>query len=177
MFNVDDLVIYGTNGVCRVTGITSFDINDNGGSQSYYVLKPLYQECVISTPVNNTRVFMRPIISKEYAEKVINMIPTMHVEIYHSHILRELIDHYEVAVRSNDCKKLIEITMSIYAKRQAAIQQGRKLGAIDEKFMKRAEDLLFGELGAALGIHKDDVPAYISAKLEGKIGEDMKRPE
>lgn len=177
MYSVDDLIIYGATGVCRVTDITSHNLNDSCGDQYHYVLKPLYQDCVISTPVNNTKVFMRPIISKEDAEQIINMIPTMHVEVYHSRVLRELIDHYEQSMKTNDCKTLVELTMSIYAKKQEAVEQGRKLGTVDEKFMKRAEDLLFGELGAALGIPRDDVPAYISTRLEGKAGKDINTPE
>jgi CarD family transcriptional regulator len=51
--------------------------------------------------------------------------------------------------------------MSIYAKKQ-----GGKFGAIDKKFMKQAENLLFGEFAAVLGIKPTDVPAYIESKIE-----------
>lgn len=37
--------------------------------------------------------------------------------------------------------------------------------------MKRAEELLFGELAAALGIPREEVPRYIEARLE-RPGED-----
>ena len=35
----------------------------------------------------------------------------------------------------------------------------------NEKFMKKAEDLLFGELAVALGIKKEEVPVYIGTRL------------
>lgn len=50
-------------------------------------------------------------------------------------------------------------------KKQAAEKQNRKLGAIDEKYMKRAEDLLFGELAAALGVDRDQVNEYVVEKI------------
>ena len=36
---------------------------------------------------------------------------------------------------------------------------------VDERFMKQAEQLLFGELAAALGITPEQVPGYIAAEV------------
>ena len=41
----------------------------------------------------------------------------------------------------------------------------KKLGAIDERFMKEGEALLFGELAAALDILPNEVPQYIQKRL------------
>ena len=37
---------------------------------------------------------------------------------------------------------------------------------MDERYLKQAEELLFGELAAALDIPKEEVREYIGAKLE-----------
>ena len=58
--------------------------------------------------------------------------------------------------------------MSLRAKKQGLEQQKRKFGAVDERFMKRAEELLFGELAAALDIPKDRVPEYIADRVSEK---------
>jgi len=39
---------------------------------------------------------------------------------------------------------------------------------VDERFMKRAEELLFGELAAALDIPPESVPGYIEARLKSE---------
>jgi CarD family transcriptional regulator len=56
--------------------------------------------------------------------------------------------------------------MSLYDKRREVANEKKKFGAVNERFMKRAEDLLFGELGAALGIPRDEVPDYISSRID-----------
>lgn len=168
MFKVGDLILYGSTGVCRITDITARDLSCEDEDQLFYTLIPLYQNVTISTPVNNTRIFMRPIISKDEAERLIAMIPTIRAEAYHSQILQELTEHYEKSLKTYDCTELIELTMSIYAKKQYVEHQKRKFGAVDERFMKRAEGLLFGELAAALDIPKESVPDYIV----GRIGEE-----
>lgn len=166
MYQVGELVLYGSTGVCRVEEIKEQDFPTTGEKRLYYVLHPLYEECVISAPVDSDKVFIRPIISKEEAEELIGEIPHIHAQVYHSKAPRELSEHYEAMLKSHDCRSLIELTMSIYAKKQALLSQKRKFGTVDERFLKRAEDLLFGELAAALGIPCNRVQEYIASQLE-----------
>lgn len=168
MYQVGDLILYGSTGVCKVADITTQELAGKDKKQLFYVLEPLYQNCTIFTPVNTTKIFMRPIISKDEAERLIDMIPAIRAEAYHNRALNQLAEHYKAALITHDCSDLIELSMSIYAKKQFAEQQKRKFGVVDEKFMKRAEDLLFGELAAALNIPKDQVPEYIAERVEEK---------
>jgi len=163
MYQVGDYVIYGNTGVCEITEIKPLAYL--GSEQLYYILTPVFQNCTISTPVENRKVFMRPVISKEEAEQLIDRIPSIHAQAYHSSVLRQLTDHYEALLETHDCETLVELTMSIYSKKRCVEEQKRKFGAIDERFMKRAEDLLFGELSVALGIPKEAVVDYISARV------------
>ncbi len=167
MFSVGDFIIYGSMGVCEVTEITGSIQPGMDKERACYILKPLYQNCVITTPVETAKVFMRPVISREEAERLIDMIPSIHTEAYLTRDLRQLEDHYKSFIKTHCCKDLIELSMSIYMKKQLFNQQKRKFGAVDEKYMKRAEELLFGELSAVLGIGRDDIPYYIEARVKG----------
>jgi CarD family transcriptional regulator len=133
--------------------------------QLYYVLQPLYENSVVYTLVN-TNVFMRPIISAEEAERLIDMIPKIQAEPYYNDRMQELTQHYEAAIKAYNCADLIELVMSIYAKKQIVKQQNHKFGQIDQKFMKQAEELLFGEISVALGIPLDKVQKYIASRVE-----------
>jgi Transcriptional regulators, similar to M. xanthus CarD len=156
MYPVGSLIIYGGTGVCRVTEISS----RKADGALCYELQPLYQSCTIFTPVDNGKVFMRPVISQEEAESLIDRIPTVHPQAFHSRVQREVVEHYDAAMKSHTCGDLLKLTMSIYAKKKNS-----KAGAVDERYMKRAEDLLFGELAAALQIPRDDVPHYIARRV------------
>ncbi len=161
-FAIDDLIIYGETGVCRVIDIVEKTFL--GVDQSCYQLQPLYQSCAIFTPVNNSSVFMRPIISRKEADSLIESMPSVSAEIVSASSPRELTEKYDKIIKLHDCGKLIELTKSIYSKREQNIANKKKLSAIDERFMKKAEDLLFGELAAALDIDKTDVSGYIESK-------------
>lgn len=165
MYQVGDKVLYGSTGVCRVEEIKEQVFPSTGEKRLYYVLKPLYGDCVISIPVDSDKVFTRPIISREEAERVIERIPQIHAQAYHSRVTRELSEHYEAILKSHDCDSLVELTMSIYVKKQELLEKKRKFGSVDERFLKRAEELLFGELAAALDIPRDSVQSYIEEKV------------
>lgn len=166
MYKPGDMIIYGSTGVCRVKEITTPDF-EKDKSKQYYALEPVYQDGVIYTPVD-TKVFMRAVITKEAANALIDQIPAMQTEAYHNSVLRELEEHYNEYLKSHDCGDLLELGRSIYIKRKELLSQHRKFGAVDERFMKRAEDLLYGELAVALEIDKNQVEAYIAERVDSK---------
>lgn len=171
MYQIGEMILYGSTGVCRVADIQVRKGPKEEAQRQYYILEPLYQSGTISTPVEGGKIFMRPIIDRAEAERLIDLIPGMQGEAYHSRAMRELTEHYEAALRTYNCEDLVELTMSIYAKKQDLESQKRKFGALDERFMHRAEDLLFGELAAALGLDRDAVPGYIAQRVAVRRGE------
>ena len=166
MFQPGELLVYGTTGVCRVEEITTPDITRADRGRRYYLLKPLYQDGVIYAPVDSDKVPIRPVISREEAEAIIDLIPSIRAEACRAPTLQVLAQHYQSAVRSHDCKELLELMMSIYAKQRQAEAQKRRLGMVDERYMKQAERLLYGELSVALNIPYEDVQPYIVRRVE-----------
>ena len=158
MFEVGDMIVYGRTGVCRVEGI-----EENNG-QKYYALRPMYQSCSILTPVEG-KVFMRPVISRAEAEALIDTMPHLEAQPCEGKALRELTEHYQSFIDSHDCKTLATMTKSIYTKKRLAEREKRKFGAVDERFMKEGEALLFGELAVALEIPMEEVRGYIGNRL------------
>ncbi len=165
MFQVNDLVVYGNLGISVITDVCYQNLVDAPDEQLYYTLKPLHQQCVIHTPVNSTKVFMRRVISKEEAEALIDRIPSIRPEPYHNKAISQLTEHYTAAFHTHELIDLVKLTMSIYAKRQEVEAQNRKFSVVDERFLQRAEDLLFSELSVALAIPRESVPDYIASRV------------
>jgi CarD family transcriptional regulator len=165
LYKVGDLVYYGRTGVCKITDLIQQEGKEASGAKQYYVLKPLSGSCTITTPVENGKVFMRSLISKQEAEHIIGLIPTIKVKAYHCRNLQELSEHYNTYIDTHDCVELAKLTLSLYTKKQDAILQKRKIGTIDERYIKLAEDLLFGELSAVIGISRASLQQSIIAKV------------
>lgn len=171
MYKINDQILYGRAGICKIIDITVPDKDNFSTDQLYYVLRQVDNNCIIYTPVNS-KIPMRPVISAEEVNRLIDMIPEINAEAYYNNHMQELTRHYQAVFDDMRCEGLIELVMSIYAKKKIAEEQNRKIGQIDEKFMKHAEDILYSEFSLALGIPKEKVPDYIvsrvSAFSEGK---------
>lgn len=71
--------------------------------KQYYVLRPLNTTGKILIPTD-TCVFMRPIMTQQEAERLIDQIPTMKADPYFSSVLTELNQHYSEAIHSHNCQ-------------------------------------------------------------------------
>ena len=163
MYSVGELIVYGGTGVCRVEAVEEKQSPDSG-KRMYYRLKPLYQSGSISVPVDG-KVFMRPVISREEAEAIIDRLPDMPVQSLHERNFTQLAAHYQQLLCSHECSDVAGLVVSIHAKKRESERAGRRFGQVDAKFMKRAETLLYGEISAALGIPYDEVEPYIERRL------------
>jgi CarD family transcriptional regulator len=166
VYDVGDLILYGGTGVCRVTEIISKQLSRTEPPRLYYVLEPLYQTGSITTPVENSKVFTRPVISRDEAISLIDLIPTIQVEAYYNQNLQQLESHYKAEMQGHSCMDLLRLTMSTYRKKEERERAKLKFGAIDRRYMERAEALLFGELAVALGIARENVQSYIHERLQ-----------
>ena len=160
VFAIGDLVVYGGEGVCRVESIGRSAISCADPTREYYTLAPLYHAGHVITPVD-TRVLMRPIMTAQEAEEFVAALPTLAPESTSEMSQRAAREYYQALVTSYDCTRIAAFMKCLCCKRATAIKNGKKVSQLDERYAKRAEDTLYGELGAALGIGRDDVCGYI----------------
>lgn len=160
MYQVGDLIVYAMNGICRVTEIGPKPELGGDADTLYYTLTPLYRTEVIYTPVDANQ-FMRPALTRKKALELIAQIPAIEEQELDSRNMKLAAEYYQNALRTHDCTELVRLIKTIYTKNQAARLQRKNLSQIDQRYMKRAEDLLYGELGTALGIQPEGVQQYI----------------
>lgn len=161
MYSVNSLIVYDLIGVCRVVAIGKINVKEIDNSKTYYTLKPLFQgSSLIMVPVDTSK-FMRSVVSKENAEEVVNEILSCQPSVYYSSNVRDLTEYYTEQINTHNCFELLKLIKSIYLKNVQLEKRGKKLGQIDRRFMKLAEELAYGELSVALEISKADVTQYI----------------
>ncbi len=163
VFHVGDLVVYETTGVCRIQAMGPLDFSKG---KRYYTLLPVFGSETIYVPMDSG-AFLRPAMGRQEAEALIAQIPSIHEDTVSIRNLQLLSDYYQSAFHSHDCADLVHLIKTIYAKSTKAQQAGRKPSSFDQRYRKRAEELLHGELAVALGISREDVGEYIRQKLEG----------
>ena len=162
MYHVGELVVYGSSGVCRVASVGALT---GGDARHYYTLDPLYGTETIFAPVD-TRVYMRPVLTKDQAEDLITGIPEVAEETLDGCSLPVVTRYYKASFETHEVCDLVRLIKTIQLKDSEAVRLGRKPGKTEEKYRKRAEELLHGELAVALGMALEQVPQYISSRLD-----------
>ena len=166
MYQAGDMIVYGNEGVCRVVSVGTPQIAGADREKQYYTLEPQYCDGLIFVPVD-TPVHTRPVMTREEAECLIDELPGLEVVQMNQHQnVRLLSEHYKELIRSCDRYDVARIIREVRAKRLACQTRGGKISQVDERYMKRAEDLLYGELSISLGIPKDQVCDYIAGRLQ-----------
>ena len=165
MFQVGDILIYGTHGICKVGSIGPLPIPGVDTARQNYTLHPYYQqELVIYAPVDNHSVVMRPPLTRAEAEELIAEIPTLEAIWVPNEKERE--SQYRAALNTCDCRELVRIIKTLHNRRDDRMQHGKKGTAIDERYFHLAEEQLYGELAYVLGMDKEDMPGYIASHIE-----------
>ncbi len=161
-FKINDLIMYGTMGVCRI-----IDIEKETGNnlREYYVLSPVYSKnIVVKIPVDNEKIAMRKIHTKD---EVASLISDMNNEIpilVEDEKLR--LQQFKSMIRTAKCEDLITIIRSIYLDKKQRKLQGKKLYKGDEEIMHTAEKLLNEEFAIILNICPEEVKSYIKSHVQ-----------
>lgn len=165
MFEKGEYIVYGQNGICEVEDITHLDLGDVDEKKLFYVLLPMGAKgSKIYSPVDNAKVVIRRIISKEEAWDLLDEIEHMEELWIVNDKLRE--KQYKEAMQSCDYREWIRIIKTLYLRKCERTAVGKKITATDEKYLKLAENNLYGELALALEKDKSEMESFIIEYIE-----------
>ena len=165
MFRVNDIIMYGTNGICEIVEITEKDFM--GTKKEYYVLKPMGNKTsTFFAPVNSpkTEEKMRRILSKEEIYQLIHSISQEEPNWIQSDNERK--DTYRRIILSGNHEELINMIRALCLHKKQREAEGRHLYLSDERFLKEAERMLYDEFQYVLNINREDLLPFIFQKIE-----------
>lgn len=164
MFKIGEYVVYGMIGVCKVEEIGPMNLSGIDSDKEYYTLLPLYTKgSRVYTPVDNQKVIMRAVISKSDVCSLIDeMRDVEQIEVADDKH-RELA--YKESLKACDCRELVRIINTVQKRKEERLAQGKKMSACDERYLKAAQEGLYGEFAISLKIEKDEVEEYIEHRL------------
>ncbi len=164
MYAVNDTILYGTLGVCRIEGIRRETIG--GASHEYYVLKPMVSNrSTIYVPTDNETLVdrMRPILSADESCSLIRSIPKLDALWIENEAERK--EAYQELMHQGNPTVLVQIVKALYLQQQRQHAKGRKLHIADQHFFKLAEKLLYEEFAVSLQIELDQVQPFIQEQI------------
>ena len=82
--------------------------------------------------------------------------------------LKDAVEAYKEALKSCDCREWMRIINTVYKRKEERQAQGKKMSACDERYLKQAQDSLFGEFAISLRIEKNEVEDYMMQRTNLK---------
>ena len=165
MFEPGDYIHYSSSGLCRVEEITKLDMSGADRQKLYYRLIPLEgRGSTIYTPVDNERVPMRRALSREEASQLIDELPEIGTITIPDEKKREQV--YKEALSSSDCKAWVGLIKTLHGRRNERLKEGKKVTATEERYYQTAIGRLHAEIGLAMGIEKNEVEDFITARID-----------
>ena len=160
MFEIGEKIIYGENGVCTVEKIAPLEMSGAPREKLYYHLTPLVGSGTYFAPVD-TNAYMRRIISRSEAEALIDAIPGIEPAICTDSRFNHVDAFYRELFKLHTNEALVSMIKGLRCR--MAEKKTRSTRA--EATMKRAKDILHGELSVALDIDFGQVEGYIRDRL------------
>ena len=161
MFAVGEKVVYGEHGVCTVMKVAPLGVSGASRDRLYYHLEPLIGRGSVYSPVDS-EAFMRPVMIRSEAEALIDAMPGIAPAICTDNRFNHVDAFYKELFRQHSCEALVAIVKGL----ELRISERKTKSSRAEATMKRAKDMLYGELSVALGIDLSGVEAYINDRAK-----------
>jgi CarD family transcriptional regulator len=160
MIRENDVVLYGFDGICHVTGVTTKIVA--GLPVEFYVLRPISMEkTTIFVPTANAALVsrMRRLLSLDEVMDLIRSIPDEETIWIEDDLKRRAA--YGRIIASGDRQEIVKLIKTLYQRDQELKLGKRKMHSADEKLMKEAEKQLYDEFAHVLKIEPGQVLPFI----------------
>ncbi len=153
MYKKGKYVIYQRN-VCKIIGI-----KDN-----CYILTQLDDPSLtIKIPIENGKIHLREIISKEQISNIINQIPKIPLIENNDKILK---NEYHKLLNTGNHLDLVKIIKTTYVRNKERKDNKRKISDLDNRYFQLAEKYIYNEFAIALNKTPIEVKEYIINTLK-----------
>ena len=166
MYQIGDTVVCGSNGVCTILEIGPLaNMGRAQRKKNYYTMRPYFDNAGrVYMPVDCDESSIRPTLTRDEVQQLMSEIDGLDEILISDEKKREA--EYKNAVNSADPRLLIRIIKTMYFRKQARLENGKKSTAIDERYFRVAEQRLYEEMALALGVEREEVREYIRNYLE-----------
>ncbi|MEK5331602.1 MULTISPECIES: CarD family transcriptional regulator [unclassified Lysinibacillus] len=162
MYNVGDVVIYSSHGLCSVEDICEQTFSDI--TKTYYVLQPLNDsKLTIRTPIDNAKKQLRDIIKKDDAIRILSSFTSPGIEWIEQNTHRMRF-HVEI-IKTGDRQKQANLLNTLLRKKFEYEANEKKFPNQEEKLLHSLQEIIFSEFSIALDKPSEEIYEDVLAKL------------
>ena len=155
MFQINDVILYGAQGVCKIAAMEQKRID--GANRTFFVLKPISDDsATIFVPADKEAALkkMRRILTESEIYALLESAKQETAPCIDQDNVRK--EHYRHLLAAGDQLPLILMIRGICEHKKQCEEKGKRLHMIDEHFLKDAEQMLFHEFQYVLKLESKE---------------------
>ena len=162
MYKIDDLVLYSTHGICKVSDITEKDFSNE--IKSYYELRPLKDlKLQIHIPVGSTKIQMFDLINEKEALTLIESFKFAQKISFEKNYF--LSPHYNKMIADADRTKAVSTIYSLLLRKEQVTKDGKKLPIQESKALINLQSILYNGIALALKKSFEEIETIIKENI------------
>ena len=166
MFNVGDLIIYSTHGLCKIDEISEKTFGDV--TKMYYIMHPVTDtNLTISIPEDSEQAVMLPILEKEDAESLLHSFEEPGIEWVED--IKKRTKKYKNLVDKGERKVIAQVLNTLMRKEIEAQIKNIRMSDQDRKLLTYLQNIMFEELAASLEMTYEDVSEKVTDIINQKV--------
>lgn len=167
MYEQNDILVYGNNGVCRLVDIRRERFG--GAYGMYYILAPLYDSrsrYYVPVGSDKLKARLRPVMEKGELDGMMNAARGGEA-VWEPDDRKREHDFHEI-VSKGLSEELIGVMRTLLLRKRTLMQDTRRLRSADEKVLSLCEKIVSEEYACAFGVDVGDALSYIRGELLGE---------
>ena len=160
MFQLGELITYGTHGVCRIIDRENRRVDRK--AVEYFVLEPLdHPGSRFYVPTGNQAALskLKRLLSAQELMDIVNS-PESKADCWISDDNQRK-QQYRSILAAGDRASVISLVRSLYAHKQRQFAAGKKFHMSDENFLNDAQKIIYSELSLVLEIPGNEVTQFL----------------
>ena len=160
MYEKNEILVYGNNGVCRLTDIRRESFTDQ--PEMYYILSPVFDErSTIYVPTESISAVkkLRPIMSKDVLDEMLTNAKNSDTQWESNDRIRG--EQFKSVTAKGLSPALLEVMKSLTIKKDELKKSVKKLHASDERTLAACEKIIGEEYAYAFGVDVNDALSHI----------------
>lgn len=154
MYEIGELVTYGSHGVCKIGDITEESFGEE--MKSYYILHPTDQPTLtIYCPVDSSRSTLKNIVSKEKAKLLLDCFSKPADNWIERHSAR--FQSFNSTIKTGNPLNIASLVNTLSRKEIELENNGKKLSSQDFQVLQQVRQILFEELALSLSTTTDTI--------------------
>ena len=167
MFQIGDYVYYASGGICQVAEICYAPLSGMPKDRLYYVLRSMHEASgVMYVPVYSDTVFLRPLLTKDAAERLLDQFAAIgEIEESNAKLLK---GKYIEAMNCHDPTEWVRVIKTVRRRIRNLAEHSKtqRISDTERSYAEDAKRYLYTELSLILEIPVGEMEGYIQRRAE-----------